>query len=220
MTNDINKKLNDRDCRVVVTLDGPSASGKGHIGRELAKRFDLKYVESGKVYRGLAYECLRNNVSPDDVVAITELSKSDILAKINQIDLNNEEIGQLASKIATIPLVRKNLTKGLVKKIAENQRIIMEGRDIGTVVAPNADLKIFITADVEVRAERRFKQLQEEEKKCMLPEILESLKKRDLRDINRSDAPLEIADSAIVIDTSNLTPLQVIEQLLDRIINL
>jgi cytidylate kinase len=214
----IKEKANNRDSRFVIALDGPSASGKGLLGSMLAEKFTLNYVQSSIVYRGLAYICLQKNINLEDVTAIIELSATeDVISRVYGVDLNVERIGDIASKLSIIPEVRKNLGLYLKHLIETTPRIIMEGRDIGTVVAPNADLKIFITADVEVRAKRRFKQLRMEGKDCILSEVLDLLKDRDNRDITRSAAPLKQAEDALVIDTTNLTPIQVIQKIEDFI---
>ena len=124
-----------------------------------------------------------------------------------------ESIGNYASKISTIPEVRTNINKYLILMIKTYPRIIMEGRDIGTVIAKDADLKIFITADVNKRAERRYRQLQEEGKKCKLEDILQLLKERDLRDSMRIADPLMVASDAFVIDTSNMDQQEVIAEI-------
>jgi cytidylate kinase len=200
--------------RFVVALDGPSASGKGTIGQMLAKILGLKYFQSSIVYRGLALMCINQGISLDNRPKIISLSKSpSIIEYAQNIDLNDENIADVASKIATIPEVRENLGVHLIKLIENTHRIIMEGRDIATVIAPNADLKIFITADVNTRAERRYKQLHAKGKKYILSEILNQLKARDIRDQERDVAPLVPAKDSLVIDTSNLAPEQVVEKI-------
>lgn len=214
----IKEKANNRDSRFVIALDGPSASGKGLLGSMLAEKFTLNYVQSSIVYRGLAYICLQKNINLEDITAIIELSATeDVISRVYGVDLNVERIGDIASKLSIIPEVRKNLGLYLKHLIETTPRIIMEGRDIGTVVAPNADLKIFITADVEVRAKLRFKQLRMEGKDCILSEVLDLLKDRDNRDITRSAAPLKQAEDALVIDTTNLSPIQVMQKIEDFI---
>lgn len=216
--NSINKqKLFNKKDRLVVALDGPSASGKGHIGREIANQFALKYFESSRVYRGLAYLGLQHKVSENDIGAIISLSKDNILELCEGVDLFQENIAQLTSKISVIPQVRKNLTEGLQKIISENNRIIMEGRDIASIVAPDADIKIFITADVKTRAERRCKQLLQDGKSADLDRILADLIARDKRDSERKVAPLIATKEAIIVDTTRLAPAQVLDYILDNI---
>ncbi len=209
-------KAYDNNLNFVVALDGPSASGKGHIGSLIAEEFSLTYVSSSIVYRGLAYICLQEKVAVDDEIKIIELSQNaDIISRTKDVDLNVETIGEFASKISVLPQVRQNLGFYLKKLIQTTHRIIMEGRDIGTVVAPNADLKIFITASAEVRAIRRYKQLLWSGKDCILSDVLDLLRSRDERDISRKVAPLVPASEACVIDTTNLTPHQVVQKIKD-----
>lgn len=204
-------KAYNQHNRFVIALDGPSASGKGSIGRMLASEFNLKYVQSGIVYRSLAYLCMINNIDVTYLKKIIELSKTDNLIELTKgVDLNQENIGNYTSQISTIPEVRASINKYLILMIETYPRILMEGRDIGTVIAKDADLKIFITADVNKRAERRYKQLHEEGKKCTLEDVLQLLKERDLRDSTRIADPLAIASDAFVIDTSHMNQDQVI----------
>lgn len=204
-------KAYNQHNRFVIALDGPSASGKGSIGRMLASEFNLKYVQSGIVYRSLAYLCMINNIDVTYLKKIIELSKTDNLIELTKgVDLNQENIGNYTSQISTIPEVRASINKYLILMIETYPRILMEGRDIGTVIAKDADLKIFITADVNKRAERRYKQLHEEGKKCTLENVLQLLKERDLRDSTRIADPLAIASDAFVIDTSHMNQDQVI----------
>lgn len=210
----LKEKAYNQHNRFVIALDGPSASGKGSIGRMVASEFNLEYVQSGIFYRSLAYLCIVNNIDVTEVKKIIELSRSDNLTELTKgVDLNQENIGNYASKISAIPEVRANINKCLILMVKTHPRIIMEGRDIGTVIAKDADLKIFITADVNKRAERRYKQLHEEGKKCKLEEVLELLKERDLRDSMRITDPLLVSSDAFVIDTSNINQKQVIAEI-------
>jgi len=210
----LKEKAYNPNTRFIIALDGPSASGKGSIGKMLASEFNLKYVQSGIVYRSLAYLCIINNIDVTDLKKIIELSKTDNLIELTKgVDLNQENIGNYTSKISTIPEVRANINKYLILMVKTHPRIIMEGRDIGTVIAKDADLKIFITADVNKRAERRYKQLHEEGKKCKLEEVLELLKERDLRDSMRITDPLLVSSDAFIIDTSHMNQKQVIAEI-------
>ena len=208
------EKANNKNLTFVVALDGTSASGKGHVGNMLAQEFDLKYVQSSIVYRGLALICFEDDIAPSDINAVIFAAQNeDVIARSQGRDLNLEIIGDIASKISVIPEVRESLTDYLKNVVVNTPRIIMEGRDIGTVVAPSADVKIFISANVEVRALRRYKQLQLEGKGCILSDVLELLKARDERDSNRTVAPLVAAEDALVIDTSELTPESVVQKI-------
>ncbi|PCJ29842.1 MAG: cytidylate kinase [Rickettsiales bacterium] len=212
----LSEKACNQDEKFVVALDGPSASGKGAIGSALAQEFGLVYVQSSIVYRGLAYICLQKGISSGNTHAIIKLSETeDVISEVRSVDLNFEKIGEFASEISVLPEVRRNLGEYLTHLIKTTPRIVMEGRDIGTIVAPNADLKIFITANVEIRAERRFKQLILEGKECTLGAVLASLRGRDARDSSRSVAPLEAASDALVVDTSSLSPEEVVSKIKD-----
>jgi cytidylate kinase len=209
-------KAYNNHLNFIVALDGPSASGKGHIGSLIAEEFSLTYVSSSIMYRGLAYICLQEKVAVNDEARIIELSQNtDIISRTKGVDLNVEIIGEFASKISVLSQVRQNLGFYLKKLIQTTPRIIMEGRDIGTVVAPNADLKIFITASAEVRAIRRYKQLLMAGKDCILSDVLDLLRSRDERDISREVAPLVPATDACIIDTTNLTTDQVVQKIKD-----
>lgn len=210
----LSEKLYNFENNIVISLDGPSASGKGMVGNMLAQEFKLVYFQSSLVYRGLAYICLKNNISENDIDSIIRISaESDIISEINNIDLNIEKIGSFASKISVIVEVRNNLGRYLKSVIESAPRIIMEGRDIGTIIAPNADLKIFITADIDVRVERRYKQLLLEGKNSRLSDVLSALKERDERDSSRKEAPLLVAKGALVLDTTELTPQEVLQNI-------
>ena len=200
--------------KLIIALDGPSGVGKGLIGRLLSDELDLKYFQSSILYRVLAYKIKELNLDLDDKQSIIILSKNIDIDNIDAKDLENEFIGSIASKIATIGEVRNNLNKYLENIVEKNHRLIMEGRDIGTKIIPNADLKIFLTASIERRAERRYKQLIANNKNVILPEILEQLKKRDLRDTTRTVDPLIPALDAKIIDTSEITPSEIIAKIL------
>ncbi|MFY9590039.1 (d)CMP kinase [Rickettsia endosymbiont of Halotydeus destructor] len=207
----LKSKAFDVTQNFVIALDGPAASGKGTIGQMLAEKFTLIYFQSSLVYRNLAFNCIKQRIDIEDIKTIISLSKS---LEINEnIDLEDEYIGNIASQIAAIAEVRNNLNKYLINLISSTPRIIMEGRDIGTVIAPKADLKIFITASAELRAQRRYNQLQKKGKACILTEILHQIKLRDKRDEERKTGPLLPAIDALVIDTSGLTPGEITERI-------
>lgn len=206
-------KMLDNSQRLIIALDGPAASGKGTIGQMLAQLFHLAYFQSSLVYRGLAVMCDNQHIDLADTAKVIALSKLPAQAACAGQLGRDEHIASIASKVASVPEVRQNLGVYLKQLIATTHRIIMEGRDIGTVIAPAADLKIFITADVNVRAERRYKQLQGQGKKYMLWEVLDQLAARDRQDQTRRTAPLIPAKDALVIDTTNLEPLQVVSEI-------
>ncbi|KJV76690.1 (d)CMP kinase [Rickettsia hoogstraalii] len=214
---DLKTKAFDISKNFTISLDGPAASGKGTIGLILAKNFSLKYFQSSIVYRQLAFDCINQKIDVTDIDEVIALSKE--LKLDNNFDLENEDIGNIASQIAVISEVRNNLNKYLINLVKTTPRIIMEGRDIGTVVAPDADLKIFITANPQIRAERRYKQLQAKGKTCILDEILRQIILRDKRDKERKAAPLLPASDALIIDTSELSAIEVVEEVTNYIKN-
>ena len=199
----------------VVALDGPAASGKGTVGRLLSNRLNLSYFQSSIVYRSLALTCIRDGIDITDTEAVSNLSES---LEVSQYpELQSEFVGNVASKIAVIPKVRDNLGLYLRQLISVTPRILMEGRDIGSVIAPNADLKLFIKADVAIRAKRRYKELLERGEECSYNDILQQLIMRDERDMERSVAPLIVSQDALEIDTSDLTPEEALEKILEMI---
>ncbi|AEK74735.1 cytidylate kinase [Rickettsia conorii subsp. heilongjiangensis] len=214
---DLKTKAFDISQNFTISLDGPAASGKGTIGLILAKKFSLKYFQSSIVYRQLAFDCISQKIDVTDIDAVIALSKE--LKLDNNFDLENENIGNIASQIAVISEIRNNLNKYLINLVKTTPRMIMEGRDIGTVVAPDADLKIFITANPQIRAERRYKQLQAKGKTCILDEILRQIILRDKRDQERKAAPLLPASDALIIDTSKLSAMEVVEEVTNYIKN-
>ncbi|AFC71169.1 (d)CMP kinase [Rickettsia australis] len=214
---DLKTKVFDISKNFTISLDGPAASGKGTIGLILAKKFSLQYFQSSIVYRQLAFDCINQQIDVTDIDTVIALSKE---LKLNShLDLENESIGNIASQIAVISEVRNNLNKYLINLVKTTPRIIMEGRDIGTVVVPEADLKIFITANPQIRAERRYKQLQAKGKTCILDEILRQIILRDKRDKERKAAPLLPASDALIIDTSKLSAMEVVEEVTNYIKN-
>ncbi|WP_041404725.1 (d)CMP kinase [Rickettsia massiliae] len=214
---DLKTKAFDISQNFTISLDGPAASGKGTIGLILAKKFSLKYFQSSIVYRQLAFDCISQKIDVTDIDAVIALSKE--LKLDNNFDLENENIGNIASQIAVISEIRNNLNKHLINLVKTTPRMIMEGRDIGTVVVPDADLKIFITANPQIRAERRYKQLQAKGKTCILDEILRQIILRDKRDKERKAAPLLPASDALIIDTSKLSAMEVVEEVTNYIKN-
>lgn len=197
-----------------IAMDGCSGVGKGLIGSLLAKEYRLTYIESSLIYRGLAFLIRQEKIELTNQLAIANLVKArNILQETKNSDLRTEFIGQLASKIAVIADIRQEITNYLQNIMQKTPRIIMEGRDIGTIIAPQTELKIFLEADLMIRAKRRYKQLQLAGKECSLDDIFESLKQRDLRDQTREIAPLKPAKDAVIIDTTYLSPAQVMAKI-------
>ncbi|MBQ4612388.1 MAG: (d)CMP kinase [Clostridia bacterium] len=200
-----------------IAIDGPAGAGKSTIARALAKDLGLIYVDTGALYRAIGYYMYHNGISIDDdaavIVALDGLRVS--LAHVegeqhvfvNDEDVSNRirtpQISMAASKISAIPGVRAFLLN-LQRDIAAAHSVVMDGRDIGTVILPNADVKIFLTASPESRAERRYKELVEKGESVTLDAVLADMKKRDYDDAHRAAAPLRKADDAVEVDTSAL----------------
>ena len=214
---------------IAVAIDGPVGAGKSSIAKECAKRLGFIYVDTGAMYRCIGLFCDRNGVDMDDPVRVSAaLSHISLDVKIkdgtqhiylNGYDVSDEirlpEISMAASKVSAIPAVRAFLLQ-LQRDMAESRDVIMDGRDIGTVVLPNATVKIYLTADAEVRAKRRYDEYCAKGMDCDYEEILNTVKKRDMQDMTRAIAPLKPADDAVLLDTSDLS----IEEVVDRILEI
>lgn len=187
----------------IITIDGPGGSGKGTIGRRLAEGLGYHFLDSGAIYRGLAYAASQAGVGADQSAELLALAENlDIRAYPDPV-LRAESIGELASKIAALPGVREVLL-AQQRAYAQPPGLVADGRDMGTVVFPKASVKIFLTASTEERAKRRQKQLHEAGKDVNLSSLLEDIQRRDTRDSDRPVAPLEPAADAIIIDTTGL----------------
>ena len=217
----------------VVTVDGPSGVGKGTVSLYLAKKTGWHLLDSGAIYRILAYAALMQNLSLDDEDSLSVLAsglnvrfkesvqgnKIDVFLENNEItdNIRTEECGNAASKVAKHPLVRKALL-GLQRQFCRPPGLIADGRDMGTVVFPDARVKIFLTASPEERINRRYKQLKEQGFSVNLPRLSAEIAERDNRDQQRSESPLKPAADAIVIDTTTMRIEQVINQIWDTVL--
>ena len=214
---------------MIIAIDGPAAAGKGTLAQNLAKHFHYAFLDTGRLYRAVGYAVLQANEDPSDEHAATREARSFDPKSINKIlsnpALRDEATGNAASKVAVIPAVRSALLD-LQRNFAKEpffedgtpaKGAVLDGRDIGTVVCPDADVKFFVTASAEVRADRRFKELQDAQKPADYDTILKDIKERDERDSKRSTAPLKPAEDAYILDTSNLNAVQVFQTALDYI---
>ena len=192
---------------MIIAIDGPAAAGKGTLARRLADHLGYAYLDTGSLYRAVAVMMLRREADPEEL--------------LGSPDRRTGEAGAAASKVAAIPDVRAAL-KDFQRQFATYPPgnaggAILDGRDIGTVICPDADRKLFVTASVEARAERRFKELQERGEAAIYARVLQDMRERDARDAGRSDAPMKQADDAILIDTSSMTPDEAFAAALDVI---
>jgi cytidylate kinase len=210
----------------IIAIDGPAASGKSTTAKLLAKKLKYVYIDTGAMYRACALDALKNNVSLKDHENLKKLIDKINIEIVysengNKILLNGEDVTQrireadiskLSSEIAVIGFVRDKMVQ-LQREMGKKGGIIMDGRDIGTVVFPNADFKFFMIADVEHRAERRLKELLEKGKKADFETVKNELIWRDKNDSSRKHSPLKKADDAIEIDTSNMTIEEQVEKI-------
>lgn len=199
-----------------VAIDGPAGAGKSTIAKAAAKQLNYIYVDTGALYRTIAYNAVMNNVIDDTngIIALLDNTKVELkyIDGVQAVFLNGEdvsafirtpEISMGASKVSAIPEVRAFLLS-LQQEIAKENDVIMDGRDIATVVLPNADVKIFLFASPECRAERRYKELVEKGENVTYDEVLEDVNKRDYQDSHREIAPLKPSEDSIMLDTSKL----------------
>jgi cytidylate kinase len=202
----------------VITVDGPSAAGKGTLARRLAVHFGFDFLDTGSLYRGVGLAVLREGLDPADEKAATAAAKALKAEILSDSAIRTENTSTAASKVAAIPSVRAailNWQRDFARDAASNSGgAVLDGRDIGTVVCPDADAKLFITASVQARADRRVKELQARGETAIYARVLQDMQERDARDQGRSISPTKPATDALIIDTSDLTADQVFERAL------
>ena len=215
---------------LIVAIDGPAGSGKSTSAKLIAKKLGYLYIDTGAMYRAVTYLALKNN-KIDNEIGIVELArKSDIELKfdnaevtvlLNGKDVSEEirsaQVNEHVSDVSKISAVRKLMVEKQQEMSRKSNGVVMEGRDIGTVVFPDADIKIFLTASLDTRADRRAKEYIEKGSKVVLDEIKNNLSNRDKIDSNRIDSPLTKANDAISIDTTNVTIDEQVNLILDQI---
>ncbi|MEQ2579602.1 (d)CMP kinase [Hominiventricola aquisgranensis] len=211
-----------------VAIDGPAGAGKSTIAKQIARRLGYIYVDTGAMYRAMAYYLIQNQVDAADQEAIAAACQhADIsicyqdgeqVVLLNGENVNaylrTEAVGNMASVSSVVPEVRKKLVE-LQQKLARETDVVMDGRDIGTVVLPDADVKVYLTASVETRAKRRFLELQEKGEPADLAKIAADIEDRDYRDMHRDISPLRQAEDATLVDSSDMTIDQVVERILE-----
>jgi cytidylate kinase len=195
---------------MIVAVDGPAASGKGTIAKALARRFKLPHMDTGLLYRAVALNLLRWDGDPESefaAVRACDFSQTDF----DDPELRTEAVGGIASRISAYPLVREALAERPRAFARQPGGAVLDGRDIGTVIAPEADVKLFVTASPEVRARRRFDELVRAGRPVHYDDVLADIRARDERDSHRAAAPLAKADDAVLLDTSDMGIEQAIE---------
>lgn len=213
----------------VLTIDGPSGAGKGTVSRTVAKRLGWHYLDSGSIYRSLAVAVLKHNIDLADEPEIVKVAQSmvlefecndELVVRLNGEDITSqlglESTGNAASIVAALPEVRRALLQKQ-KDFRKMPGLVADGRDMGTVVFPDAEIKVFLTASAAERAQRRYKQLIEKGIDANLTLLTSEIEERDRRDMERKTAPLAMASDALYIDSSDMTIDEVIEEVLNLI---
>lgn len=215
---------------VNIAIDGPAGAGKSTIAKSVSKELGFIYVDTGALYRSIGVNALRHGIATDDAEAVASLLP-ETKVELKYIDgtqrvfLNGEDVSEAirmpeasmaASNVSAIPAVRTFLLD-LQRDMAKNNNVIMDGRDIGTVILPDAQYKFFLTASAEVRADRRFRELKEKGIEVDYKELLEEIIQRDYNDSHRETAPLKQADDAVLVDSSNMTLEESINAIADRV---
>lgn len=201
-----------------IAIDGPAGAGKSTIAKRVAKELGYVYVDTGAMYRALAVYFLKQHLNAEDTEKIAEACREAKVSLqyengVQQVYLNGENVtsslreeavGNMASVTSAIPEVRAQLLE-LQREMARTKDVVMDGRDIGTNILPNADVKVYLTASVETRAKRRYLELTEQGIDCNLQEIAKDIKERDARDMSRETAPLKKAEDAVLLDSSDMS---------------
>lgn len=190
---------------LVIAIDGPAASGKGTLARQLGKHLNLPHLDTGLTYRAVAYALLQAKLPLDDEELAVKTAENLDLSKLDRNILSAHEIGEAASKIAVMSRVRQILVEAQRKFAMTPPGAIMDGRDIGTVVCPDATIKFYVTASPEIRAKRRYDEIIQNGKSADYEEIFADILKRDERDMGRKDSPLRPAEDAHLLDTSKMS---------------
>lgn len=187
----------------VIAIDGPAAAGKGTLARRLARHFGFAYLDTGALYRAVALSLLRQGLCPEDAARAAQAAANLDSSLLDHPDLRSEAVGAAASQVAALPVVREALL-GFQRGFArQSPGAVLDGRDIGTVVCPQADVKLFVTADLATRARRRLAELKGKGADVTLDAVAADLRARDARDAARAAAPLERAADAHLLDTTN-----------------
>lgn len=189
---------------MIIALDGPAASGKGTLARRIARELGYAHLDTGKLYRAVGMAVLRRGGDPSDATAAEAAARALDPDMLDDPELASDEAAQAASRVSAIPAVRAALLETQRTFAARSPGAVLDGRDIGTVVCPDADIKLYVIASDEIRAQRRHKELLDRGKASIYARVLQDLKERDARDSARSVAPMKPAEDAMVLDTTAL----------------
>lgn len=212
-----------------IAIDGPAGAGKSTIAKRVAKEKGMIYVDTGAMYRAMAYYLLKQGINSGDAEAVERecegarisisYENGEQVVWLNGENVNGvirtEEVGQMTSDVSIYPKIRERITL-LQKELARTNDVVMDGRDIGTCVLPDADVKVYLTASVEVRAERRYRELTQKGECCDLEQIARNIEARDRQDMTREISPLKQAEDAVLVDSSDMT----IDEAVEAILNL
>ncbi len=223
------------NSKLIIAIDGYSSCGKSTVAKDLAKLLNIIFIDSGAMYRCVTLYALQNGIIHEGIIdedllieSLDEINitfKFDVQSKSNQTYLNGKlveseirgpEVSDNVSQISTIGFVRKKMVE-LQQAMGQTDSIVMDGRDIGTVVFPQADLKLFMTASPMIRGQRRFKEYQEKNQDITFDEVMENVKKRDYMDENRDESPLRKDDDALVLDNSDMTKQEQLDFIVDQL---
>jgi cytidylate kinase len=190
---------------MIIAIDGPTASGKGTVAAGVAKHFGLKRLDTGSLYRAVGLAVLDAGRDPSDVDAAVAAARALDLQAIDEKRIRSSEAGLAASHVANIPAVREVLRRAQFAFAADPQGAVLDGRDIGTVICPNADVKLYVTADLDARTTRRLNELRSRGETIEFETLRSQIRERDERDMNRKDSPLVQAPDAVLLDTTHLS---------------
>ena len=210
----------------VITIDGPSGAGKGTVAKALARELSYKYLDTGALYRAIAWKARKEKISPDNINSVkimmenTNIKIANDRIMVDDVDVTSDirtnEIGELSSKISALPVVRKGLFN-IQKEICLQGNVVIEGRDTGTTIFPEAENKFFLDASLEERARRRYEELKKQSPDITVESTMEDIRKRDMRDSSRKNSPLKKTDDMIQIDSTNMSIKKVVLTIIENL---